>query len=86
MRAQVEKPGTWGNRHWTHRLPHLNPKGEERYNAKLTTLDVLTLRAFAKASPRRQKVARVRWAAKRLSIGERHAWDVVLGRRWRHLP
>jgi hypothetical protein len=79
-------PETWGDNHWTHRMPDRVSRGEVRHSAKLKELDVLTLRAFVAAAEPRKKHARIRFAAERLRISFGHACDIVCRRAWRHVP
>lgn len=82
----TEAPSTHGANHWTHRMPNRVPRGEDRLSAKLTTAQVRALRATVEAAPRGLKKRVLSIAARELGICCGHARDIVVRRKWRHVP
>lgn len=73
-------PTQQGDKHWTHRQPERVPRGECRYNARLTEEKVLEMRRlYASGRFTYRKLAAL------FALDPCHARDVVIGRKWAHV-
>lgn len=70
---------TQGAKHWTHRQPRRVPRGEQRYNARLTANDVKLIRRW------RARGHTTRQLAKAFGVGRRHVSDICLRKKWAHV-
>lgn len=70
-----------GDRHGSRTRPRSRARGERHGSAKLTRELVMAIRA--EYVP--YKVP-VRALAEKYSMSDGHVWDIIKGRRWKHLP
>ena len=79
MSRRDERPSAQGQRHWTHRRPHLVPCGERRPLAKLTEALVRDIRRAHAMGDSDGAIAR------RLGVSHKTIWQVTHGVTWRHV-